>query len=428
MAIKGFKYFITILLLPGILYEGNAQHEKVSLEKCFMLAKANYPAIGKMNLIANTGAYELQNISKRFLPQVQFSGQATYQSQTVNFADAMASLPFDIALPSISKDQYRIQGEVNQLLYDGGYTRNQKEIIHAGSQLQEQQLEAGLYAVNSRINNLYFSALLMDAQLKQNDLAKSNLKTQIQKMESALENGVAFRSSLDELKAEIVKTDMAAIEYKSNLYGFLKMLSLFIDKELSDVSQLEIPVVESIESTINRPELHAFDLQKSIFDLQKKQLSADYLPQVSAFIQGAYGRPTLNIIENRFGPWYVAGVRFNWNLGSLYTLSNRKNTISLNQQSVDTDKATFLFNTNLELVQQNEHVKKFTGLIQQDEVIIALRSAVTKSAEAQLGNGVITTHEYIQKANAEHQARQLKIVHEIQLLQSKYNQKFITGN
>jgi len=43
-------------------------------------------------------------------------------------------------------------------------------------------------------------------------------------------------------------------------------------------------------------------------------------------------------------------------------------------------------------------------------------------------NGVITTHEYIQKVNTESIAKQNKILHQIQLLQAKYNQKFITGN
>jgi outer membrane protein TolC len=124
----------------------------------------------------------------------------------------------------------------------------------------------------------------------------------------------------------------------------------------------------------------------------------------------------------------MTGIRLNWSLGSLYTLSNRKNTLALNQQSVDADKETFLFNTRLDLAQQDENVKKYIELIRKDEEAIVLRTSVTKSAEAQLNNGVITTHEYIQKLNAEHLTRQNKILHEIQLLQAKYNQKFITGN
>lgn len=421
------KIFLTITC--WLLTYGMVNGQPLSLEDCYRLAKANYPAIKKMELIAKTSDYDIQNANKRYLPQVNFSGQATYQSQTVSFADAMGSaLPSGIALPSISKDQYKIQGEVSQLLYDAGSTKTQKELINANKELQEQNLETNLYAINSRINNILFSVLLMDAQLKQNELNKLNLQTQIQKTEVALENGVAFRSSLDELKAEIVTIEMAGTEYKANRMAYLKMLALFIGKELTEATQVTIPEPQVLQSTIKRPELKALDLQRSVYDVQQKDLKSGYLPQVSAFFQGAYGRPTLNIIENKFGSWFVTGLRFNWSLGSLYTLSNKKNTLLLNQQSIEADRETFLLNTQLDLAQQSENVKKYIALIRQDEEAIALRASVAKSAEAQLNNGVITTHEYIQKVNAEYLARQNKILHEIQLLQAQYNQKFITGN
>ncbi len=410
------------------MQKGNAQTGRLSLEECYQLAKANYPAIKKMDLIAKSGEYDIQNANKRYLPQVSFSGYATYQSQTISFSDVMGSLPGGIALPSVSKDQYRVQGEVSQLLYDGGSTKNQKDLINANKDLQEQHIETSLYAINSRINSIFFSVLLMDAQLKQNELNKASLQTQIQKTEATLENGVAFRSNVDELKAEVLNIEMAGTEYKSNRAAYLKMLSLFTGKELSDATQLAIPESGFMQDAVNRPELKAFDLQKAIYDVQVKDLRPGYLPQVNAFFQGAYGRPTLNIIENKFGPWYVTGIRFSWSLGSLYTLSDKKSTLMLNQQSVEADRETFLLNTRLDLVQQDEQVKKYTDLIRQDEEAIALRTSVTKSAEAQLNNGIITTHEYIQKLNAEHLTKQTRILHEIQLLQAKYNRKFITGN
>ena len=427
MIINHFKFLFTVLLASAIAYTGNAQIDSLTLEDCYQLARSNFPSIKKLELISKTSEFDIENASKRFLPQVFFSGQASYQSQTVSFSDAIGTLP-GIALPSISKDQYKIQGDVSQLLYDGGNIRNQKELIKANSALQEQNLEASLYTIKQRINNIYFSVLLIDEQLKQNELNKENLQTQVNKTEAALKNGVAFRSSLDELKAETMNTEMVRTEYQSNRNGYLKMLSLFIGKELTANTKLAVPLVEPPQQDINRPELKAFDLQKSIYDVQETQLKSDYLPQVSAFFQGAYGRPTLNIIKNEFGPWYITGLRFNWSLGNLYSLSNKKSTLNLNRQSIEADRETFLLNINLDLIQQNEQVKKYTELIQQDEEVIALRASVTRSAEAQLSNGVITVHEYIQKLNAEQLARQTLILHQIQLIQVKYNQKYISGN
>jgi outer membrane protein TolC len=415
------------LILLHFANRATAQGEALTLERCYTLAKANYPAIKKMDLITKTGEYTIQNANKRFLPQISFSGQATYQSQTVSFADAVGSLP-GISLPSISKDQYKIQGEISQLIYDAGNTKMQKDLIAANTALEEQTLVSSLYGINQRINSLYFAVLLIDAQLKQNELNKANLQTQVQKAEAAFDNGVAFRSNVEELKAEVLNIEMQTTEYTSNRTAYLNMLSLFIGKKLPESMQLELPTAQYTLSAINRPELKAFDLQKNIVDQQEKQLKSDYLPQVSGFFQGAYGRPTLNIIENKFGPWYVTGLRFSWSLSSFYSLSNKRNILQLNRQSIDADKETFLLNAKVDLSQQDEQVNKYTILIRQDDAAIALRTSVTQSAEAQLSNGVITTHEYIQKLNAEHLAKQLKILHEIQLLQAIYNLKFIAGN
>lgn len=430
MSAKRFNFFISVFLVIVVVSKANAQIEQLTLEECYQLAKQNSPAIRKLDLIAKTSEYDLQNANKKFLPQVNFSGQATYQSEVVDYGSLLGKMPSNLGNnpPSLSKDQYKIQGEVSQLLYDGGSIKNQKELINANKELQEQNIETSLYSLKNRINTIYFSILLMDAQLKQNELNKANLQTQIQKVEAQLKNGVAFRSNLDELKAEIVNIEMASTEFKSNRNAYLKMLSLFIGKEVSASAQLVTPEVDSIQTTINRPELRAFDLQKNIFDVQLQGLKSAYLPQVNAFFQGAYGRPTLNMIENKFGPWYITGVRFTWSLGSLYTLSNKKSTLLLNEQSVEADREIFLLNTKLDLTQQDENVKKYNELIRQDNEVMGLRASVSRSAEAQLNNGVITIHEYIQKINAEHLARQNKILHEIQLLQAKYNQKFITGN
>lgn len=419
---KYLSYFVIILYVAG----ANAQ-DKLTLDECYRLARENYPAILKMNLIAQTSQFTLENTNKRYLPQVSFSGQASYQSQTIKFPAALASLP-TVSLPTISKDQYKIQGEVDQQIYDGGATHEQNEVTKANAELQRQNLEISLYALKDRVNNIFFSIFLVDAQLKQNELQKSNLQTQTQKTQAAFDNGVAFQSNVNELQAEVMNTDMATTEYTTNRTAYLRMLSLLIGREVTSSDQLQMPERITYTGDINRPELKAYDLQKSVYDAQEKQLKSDYLPQFSAFFQGAYGRPTLNIIENQFGLWYVTGIRLSWSLGSLYTLGNSKKILSLNRASADADKATFLLNTKLDLAQEDEQVRKYNELIRQDEKTITLRASVTKSAAAQLENGVITTHEYIQQVNAENLARQNLILHRIQLLQAQYNQKYKSGN
>jgi len=404
-----------------------AGSQTLTLEACYEQAGGNYPAIKKLDLIEKSAAYDLKNANSKFLPQLNFSGQATYQSQTVNFSDALGALPDGLTLPSISKDQYRVQGEVSQLLYDGGHTKNQKQLVKATGRLEAQNVENTIYAINDRINGLYFSILLMDAQLKEIAINQESLKSQLAKTKTALQNGVAYKSNLEELQAEVVSMDMEATACRSDREAYLQMLSMFIGRALPASTQLALPDSSLAGKDITRPELKSFDFQKAIYQVQQKQLRSAYLPEVSAFFQGAYGRPTLNIIENEFGPWFLTGIRFSWQLGSLYTLSSDKNKLSVSAQLADADKATFLLNTRLELTRQQQEVKKYQAMISQDDKMIALRRSITRSAEAQLSNGVITTHEYIQQLQAQRAARQTRILHQIQLLKARYEQKYITG-
>ena len=414
------------LLASGLVH---AQSGQLTLEECYRLAKENYPAGKKMDLVAKSADYTIRNANKKFLPQFTIAGQATYQSQVVDYGDLLGgALPAGFMPPEFSKDQYRISGEIEQLLFDGGSTRYQKEAARVNAGLQKQHTEVELYAVNDRINSIFFSIFLIDAQLELNKLKIANLQTQLEKTAAAYQYGTAYASDVNEIKAEIEQTKSANIDYEGNRSAFLKMLSIFIGKEVASSSELVKPDPVLSAGAINRPELQLFDLQKSSYEVQKKQLESSYLPTFKAFFQGAYGRPTLNPISNDFGPWYITGVRLNWSIGSLYTLKNQRAIYDLNSQTADTEKETFVRNVQLDIAQQDENIKKYTEMIRQDYKTIELREAVTQSASAQLENGVITTHEYIQKVNNENAAKQNLILHQIQLLQAQYNLKFKSGN
>lgn len=404
-----------------------AQTQPLSLEECYHLAKQNYPLIKKQELIAKSTNYSLENAAKLYLPQLSVYGQASYQSQTIDFSKALPVLP-GISFPAISKDQYKIQAEVNEIIYDGGTVKNQKALIQANDSLQQQSLEVSLHLLKERVNQVYFSILLMDGQLKQNDLRKADLQSAIDKTTLAYQNGTSYKSNIDELKAELVNVQMSAIEMKANRAAFMNMLSLLTGQLVDENTELVQPSLIPIATEINRPELKLYDLQKKTFDIQEQQLKTNYMPKLNAFIQGAYGRPTLNFIENKFGAWWIGGLRLNWSFGNLYSLKNNKSLLHINRQNVDVDKEVFLFNTNLTLRQQNADIQKYTELIQQDDTLIALRHSVVQSAKAQWENGVIAVHEYITKLNAENIAEQTRILHHIQLLQAQYNYKTTSGN
>ncbi len=425
--LKRVSVFSSILLLLSRGTDVIAQTvSKLNIEQAYQLAQKNYPLTKQRGLITKTKEFTVANTAKGYLPVFSLNGQATYQSAVTNFPFTLPIPGF--SLPSYSKDQYKIFAEVDQVVYDGGLIKNQQQVASANELIQQQNLEVELYVLYDRINQLFFGALLIDEQLKQNELVKKDIQNGIDKAKALVANGTAYRSSVDELSAQLLQTDQLRVELKANKKAFIEMLGLFINSAVDENIILEKPAVPVLLDNINRPELLFYDYQKKAYDLQDELLKTQVRPKFSLFAQGGYGRPGLNMLSNDFALYYISGLKLNWNLGSLYTLKNQKQLIDINRKSVDLQKETFLFNTTVIQKQQSAELIKFLELLKKDDAIIALRESVKKVAAAQLENGVLSAHDYINQVNAEDQARQAFILHQMQLLQSQYNYQNTVGN
>src|SRR5580765_3956343 len=169
------KRLIIFFDIPLLLFASTvqAQDSILTLEKSYALAEQNYPMIKQRDLVKQTAQLNIENLTKGYLPQISLSGQATYQSDVTKI---------DVFLPGFnfsptSRDQYKVVGDVNQLIYDGGVIRLQKVSQQLNEEVDEQKVEVELYKLKDRINQIYLGALYLDDQLKQSDLVKQDLRT-----------------------------------------------------------------------------------------------------------------------------------------------------------------------------------------------------------------------------------------------------------
>lgn len=422
------KYLVTIGLAGVFLTSTNyvvaQEHNILSLNNCQEMAKQNYPLIKQYALIAKTKEYSIANAQRGNLPQLNIAGQATYQSDVTQVPISVPGMN----IPTISKDQYRLYGEVSQSITNLFTNKDQKNYINTSSEIETQQTEVELYKLKERINNLYFGILLIDAQLQQTNLLKKDIQNGIEKIKVAIANGVALKSTADNLEAELLKVKQRVIEQKATRKGYADMLVLFIHKPIGDSLILEKPQKQIFNNTINRPEIKLFDLQKQSYDVLNKLINNKNLPHFSLFFQGGLGRPGLNMLNNDLQGYYIGGLRMNWNLTGLYTRSNERKINTLKQNGINIQRETFLFNTNLILKQQNAEIDKMQELIKTDSDIVLLREKVKNTTQNQLAFGTSTTNDYLSAVSAEDQAKQSLIIHEIQLLMTEYNAKTIAGN
>jgi outer membrane protein TolC len=417
------KFALLLVFIPCLVRAQEVR--QLDLLQAYELGLKNYPVIKEKELVKQTAGININNLRKGFLPQVTISGQASYQSDVTKI---------DVSFPGFSieppaKDQYRVLADVNQLIYDGGVTKEQKVFQQLNASVEDQKVEVELYKLKERINQIYLSILYLDEQVKQVELVKADIQTGIKRVEAQVQNGVAFKSNLNVLKAELLKTDQRSIEIKASRKGLVEALGIFLGQSLNENIQLKAPSAATTlaENEISRPELKLYSEQSKLISQQTKLIAAKNLPRASLFAQGGYGRPGLNLLKNSFDFYYIGGIRLNWSLAGLYTRKKENELVDVNKKIVDIQKETFLLNTNTQLKQQLSEADKFQQLIASDNEIIILRKSVTDAARAQLENGVITANDYLREVNAEDLARQTLITHQLQLLQAQISYQTILG-
>ena len=418
------KTLLTFLCLMCFLEKTQGQTpDNLTIEESYRLATENYPMAKQRDLIAKSEEYSISNAAKGILPTITINGQQSYQSDVTGIP---VQLP-EVNIEPLSKNQYKVYGEVAANLYDGGVVKNQKESHRATAKIENQKLDVDLYKLKDRINQIFFGVLLLDAQLNQSELLKSDIQRGIGRTKASIENGVALKSSADVLQAEYLKANQKTIELKAARLAYLDMLSLMLGISLHDSTSLQKPASITAASGIRRPELLLYEYQRAAIDVQSKMLATRNRPKLAAFFQGGYGRPALDMLNNKADAYYVTGIRLNWTISGFYTYKKEKALLDLNRTNLDLQKQTFLYNTNLSLKNQKGEVNKLQEVLASDDEIIQLREKIKTTASAQLENGVINSNDYLREVTAEDQARQNKILHEIQLLLAQYNVQATTG-
>ena len=430
------KKLYLIIICIGFCLNGQAQ---LTLDKCQTLARDNYPLIKQFGLIEQSTGYSVANALKAYLPQASFTAQATYQSDVASFPKQMLAMYEQVGLhmKGLKKDQYRVALDVNQLIWDGGLTRAQKESIIAEGYASAQSVETELYTLCERVNMLYFGLLILNEQLRQNDLLQKLLQSNYNMVEACIKNGIAMPGDLQAIKAEQLVISQQRIQTESAKSAYCVMLSAMIGQPIGDEAVFEKPAVAFYSGSLanrmnNRPELRLFDKQAELFDAQKRAVAASTMPRLGVFVQGFYGNPGLNLFKDMTeGKWtwnYIAGLRFQWNFGNFYTKKGNILKLSLAQQQLENRRETFLFNTGLQQTQQQHAIDKMQKIMADDDEIIRLRTSIRKSSEAKYANGTITVNDLLRDITAENQASLGKALHELEWLKNIYELKTTINN
>ena len=414
--------FVLVLSITGIFTSTHQLFGQLSLNDCYEMARNNYPLILQLDLIEQSKGYTVSNANKSFLPQLNINliGGVIDGLPTFGGASESGSAEFNL----ISTVQF------NQAIWDGGTTKANKQIIESNSAIERSNLEATLYELEDRVNNLFFGVLLISEQIGQLEIFKENLSRNQKQIEIAVENGTAFRSDTDEIQVEILLSDQKISVLEFNQHAYLSVLSVLIGQEIGSTETLIKPEldIEYANLPISRPELKVFANQEYFYKAQFERQRSILYPKIGLTAMGVFITPGVGFGNTELQRVLLGGLSVSWDIGGLYRQGNNKNLMEINLQKVNNQRETFVFNTNLELTRIREEIRKYSTLMNRDKQILELQNRITTAYQVKFDNGVTTMSELLDKANEENIARQNLITHELQYQMALYAYQNTSGN
>jgi len=393
------------------------------IDSCYAMAKRNYPIIKQFALIEKSKEFTLSNANKAYLPQISMTGIAGY----------IGGLPNLSAPGSESSGNQNFKfigiGQINQTIWDGGASRVQKNMAQASADVDNASTETALFALQERVDQIFFGILLIDAQVNQLNNLQDNLTRTLNKAKLSKENGIAYQSDVDEVNAEIMLVDQKKIEFSFARSGYIQMLSHLVGKSLSNNIKLQPPsITESVAFSNNRPELKLYLNQRRLAETQSSINKVYNMPKVGLLGYGVMLQPGASLGASTLSSLFVGGLSVSWSSANLYKTDNTKQLDKIQIDRINNQEEVFVFNNTLQLKQASSEVDKQKAIVSKDAEIIELKEKIKKSYQLKYDNGLCSMNDLVNSVYKESEAKNNQALHSVQLLLSQYNYKTLTGN
>jgi len=402
--------------------------DTLNLKQCYAQTFEVYPLKNQKEMLMQSNQIEQENINNIFKPQLSLNASASYVSEVPTLPlELPPTSNFNLNIEEPPQDRYQVTLDAQQLIYDGGITKQRIQAKQTELGLQEQKIEVELYQLKTQINQLYFVILLAQEKESILQIAKENLESNLKTIESGVENGVLLPSDASVLRAEIIKIEQEIVSIQSDRKAALATLSEWMETDLEEDIYFQIPEKDAISTPEERPEFELFEQQRLSLQANESIVASQNKPKVSAFAQAGYGRPGLNFLSNEFSPFFQAGINFSWKFWDWKQSKRQQQVLQIQREIVSNQEEVFEKNLSVQKERFFYEIEKLEQLIEKDEEIISLREKVTQTAASQMKNGVLTPTQYLIELNAEIQAKIQKQTRVVQLSKVRIDYQTLTG-
>ncbi len=422
LSIRLTAIYLALVFLMN--HRASAQKDTLLLDDCYRLAIENSEINRQLDTYKHITIEEQKVATSGYLPKIELNGQFTYQSDVTELPIKMPGMP------ELPKDRYNGTIDFTQLIYDGGYIKQLKELQASTLEINNAQTASYNRQLKDRISSLYLGILLLEENLNLTNVFIRDIELNIEKLTNLLTGGLALQKDIDNLEVEHINAEQRIIEIQANRKNLLQSLGYLCGQSLPDNLALKFPnaVLLNNDTINNRPELKLFSAQDMSFQSRISLIKTKNNPKLYLFASGGYGKPGLNMFNDELDSYGIAGIRLTIPITNRLYGKHETQSLIYQKELITSQRTDFLKNNTIQLSGQLIEIEKFKSLIDKDEEIITKRTAIRIAEETRLNNGISTSTDYIRELNAENRAKLNLKLHEIQLLQAIINYNALKGN
>lgn len=411
----------------ALLSAFSALPQVLTIGECVSLAREHYPSVAQYGILEKVADLNLQNISRGWLPQGSVGAQITWQNDVAALPDVLTGILAQngVDYPGMQKTQYRLGVDISQQIWDGGRISAGKKSIEASRSVEKASLDVQLYDVEGRVEEIYFSLLLIRERIKRTDKTIEMVDSTLRQVKAMLANGVAMQSDCDQIEAKLLTIEQQKSRLTATYASVGKVLEILIGESIGERT-LQLPPADiDTASGHYSPRMNLFNSRLANLSAAESGVRSSVMPTIGAFISGYYGYPGYNMFKNMqshdMSFNFMAGLKVAWNFGSLYTRKNSLDCLGLQRSQIETERAVFNFNNDLAISEGMGQITALRDVMRNDGKIVELRRSVMKAAGSQLRNGIIDATALLTKITDVELAENDLAQHRIELVKAIYN-------
>ena len=421
--------FLTIISFTPL--SSHAQNDSLGLTAIIQQVISNYPSIKKADQDIEAANARIGLAKSAYYPLIGIAATYTRLGPVTSL-----TIPTLGTFTMNAADNYDMELDYNQVLYDFGKTSGKVNLENQGKQLSQLSLEQLKQQLSLSLLNNYYSILYLQEAIDIKDQELKTLNEHLSFVEKQEATGSSTQYAILSTKVRISTTENQKTDLQTSLQILQSQLNSFLgnpqEQPLAVKEELMPPVLlDTNDKLINyayqqREELKIARQRSEIASTRYHNAGLTNYPEFSLFAAGGFKNgyiPELNVIKAN----YIAGLSFKFPIYDGNKVKYSKQQVQTEIKSIEQD--TELINRNIanEVIENKSNVDASSKKIRQQELQLKQAQQALELAQTSFQAGTITNLDLLDSETALSESRLALMKSRIDYTVSLLKLKIATG-